>query len=77
MFNLLSMNGQEEAKMFLIENSCTQHLDPIYHSQKAKVKLLKVINNCAERGVALLQAYNSALTNDETQKQCLLQLVSS
>ena len=40
------------------------------------VKLLKVVNDCAERGVALIQSYNGALTNDETQKQYLLQLVS-
>ena len=43
----------------------------------AKVKLLKVVNDTAERGIALIQSYNSALTKDETQKQYLLQLVSS
>jgi hypothetical protein len=77
MFDLLSVNGQEKAKVFLSKPPALWHLDHTYQSMKAKVKLLKVVNDCAERGVALVQAYNSALTKDETQKQYLLRLVSS
>ena len=43
---------------------------------KRNVKQLKVVNDCAEKGVALIHSYNAALTKDETQKQLLLQLVS-
>ena len=63
--------------MFLSKLPALWHLDPIYQSLTAKVKLLKVINDCAERGVVLVHAYNSALMKDETQKQYLLLLVSS
>ena len=34
---------------------------------------LKVVNDTAETGVALIEEYNSLLTNDEEQKQYLVQ----
>jgi hypothetical protein len=37
---------------------------------------LKVVNDTAERGVALIQAFNKTLTHDEDQLQFLLQVVS-
>lgn len=36
---------------------------------------LKVVNDLAERGVALIQDYNNCLTRNEEQKQYLLQVV--
>lgn len=36
--------------------------------------LLKVINDTAERGVKLIQDCNSIMSNDEDQKQHLLQI---
>ena len=75
-FNLLSTNGQEEAKAFLSKSPALWPSDQIYQQMKRNVKQLKVVNDCAERGVALIQSYNAALTKDETQKQYLLQLVS-
>jgi len=36
---------------------------------------MKVVNDCAERGIALVEEYNSSLTKDEEQKQFLLRLV--
>ena len=77
MFNLLFVNGQEDAKMFLLKPPAVWHQDPIYQSLKVKVKLLKVINDCAEREGALVQTYYSALMKHETQKQYKLRLVSS
>ena len=50
--------------------------DATFQEMSAKVKLLKVVNDTAERGISLIQSYNSALTKDETQKQYLLHLVS-
>ncbi|CAH0552503.1 unnamed protein product [Brassicogethes aeneus] len=39
------------------------------------VKNLRVVNDNAERGVALIEAYSSTITKNEEQKQCLLQVV--
>ena len=46
-----------------------------YQSSKRTVVNLRVVNDLAERGVALMEEYNKLLTNDEQQKQFLLQLV--
>ena len=35
---------------------------------------LKVVNDCAERGISFIEKYNSSLTKNEEQKQFLLQL---
>ena len=66
----------EEAQAFLTKPSTLWSTDPTFLKLKTKVRLLKVVNDCAERGISLIQSYNSALTKDETQKQYLLQLVS-
>lgn len=39
------------------------------------VKNLACVNDCAERGVALIQTFNDSTTKDEEQKQYLLQVV--
>ena len=75
-FSLLASNGEEDAKSFLSKPPSLWSADSSYQSLKSKVKLLKVVNDCAERGVALIQHYNTALTKDESQKQYLLRLVS-
>ena len=36
---------------------------------------IKVVNDAAERGVALIQLFNAAITPQEEQKQFLLQVV--
>ena len=41
----------------------------------SRVRQLKVINDAAERGISLIQNFNSVLTNQEKQKQFLLQVV--
>lgn len=38
-------------------------------------KNLRVVNDTAERGVALIEEFNNCLTHDETQRQYLLQVV--
>src|ERR1700759_1077774 len=67
-FDLLSTNGQEKAKAFLSKPPAAWHDDMIFRDMNAKVKLLKVVSDSAERGLALFQNYNNALTKDETQK---------
>lgn len=47
-----------------------------YLRAKKIVKGLRVVNDTAERGVKLIQDYNSSLTKDEEQRQYLLQVVS-
>jgi hypothetical protein len=42
-----------------------------------RVQALRVVNDFAERGIALIQDYNSAITTDEEQKQYLLQTVEN
>ena len=46
-----------------------------YISAKSRVNSLKVVNDAAERGVALIQTFNAVLTNQEEQKQYLMQVV--
>ena len=49
--------------------------DSEYKSVKATIRLLKVINDIAECGVALMDEFNKLLTNDEEQKHILLLVV--
>jgi len=46
-----------------------------YLQAEAVVRGLRVVNDTAERGVALLQEYNALLTKDEEQTQFVLQVV--
>lgn len=46
-----------------------------YRQGRDIVHQLKVMNDIAEQGVTLIEEYNSILTNDEDQKQYLLQIV--
>ena len=46
-----------------------------YKKNKDVAQSVKVVNDLAERGVALVQEFNSSLTRNEEQKQYLLQVV--
>ena len=46
-----------------------------YYDAKKTVSALKVVNDSAERGIALASCFNSTLTKHEEQKQFLLQIV--
>ena len=48
-----------------------------YNISRQRVQQLKVVNDAAERGVSLIQNFNSVITNQEEQKQHLLQVVES
>lgn len=60
---------------FLMKSPDTWSTDNDYIVGQQKVRSLKVVNDAAERGVALIQAFNGVLTNQEEQKQFLLQVV--
>lgn len=46
-----------------------------YRQSQQLVKSIRVVNDLAERGVALIQEFNSSLTRSEEQKQYLLHVV--
>ena len=46
-----------------------------YQGAAEFVRIIKVVNDAAERGVSLMQSYNSILTKNEEQKQYILQVV--
>lgn len=60
---------------FLTKCPDTWDSDNDYIAGKRKVRSLKVVNDAAERGVALIQQFNGILTKQEDQKQFLLQVV--
>jgi len=75
LFKLLSFTGDEEAKSFLSTDPETWETNASYIKLLERVKGLKVVNDTAERGIALIQKYNETLTKDEEQKQFLLRFV--
>ena len=48
---------------------------PSYNAAATLVKNLAGVNDCSERGGALIQNFNETITKDEQQKQFLLQVV--
>jgi len=60
---------------FLIHDPCTWENNEVYIKSQKMLRGLKVVNDAAERGVALIQSFNSVITNQEEQKQYLLQVV--
>ena len=62
LFDVLVKNGQERATSFLVKEPSDWSTDLSYLAR-------------AERGIALVEEYNSSLTKDEEQKQFLLRLV--
>jgi hypothetical protein len=52
-------------------------LEESFWIAKNVVTHMKVVNDIAERGVKLIEDYNKIITNDEQQKQYLLQVVSN
>lgn len=60
---------------FLQKNPEDWTTDEDYIRNRELLKKMRVVNDVAERGVALIQEYNEILTKDEEQKQFLLQIV--
>ena len=75
-FDLIEANGQNVAKSFLSQLPSTWPTDKNYKDFKLTADQLKVVNDTAERGVALIQAYSGSLTRDKEQIQYLLQVVA-
>jgi len=60
---------------FLQQHPSTWETNVSFQVARRRILSLKVVNDAAERGVALVQSFNAILTNQEEQKQYLLQLV--
>lgn len=60
---------------FLQDYPSEQNQDEQYVRGNKDVNSLKVVNDLAERGVALMQEFNSSLTRNKQQKQFLLQVI--
>ena len=60
---------------FLLKDISLWETDPSYISSKKICKMLIVVNDAAERGVSLIQEYNSRHTKNEEVLQSLLQVV--
>jgi hypothetical protein len=70
LFAALNMNT-----VFLQQHPHTWKANTDYTQALRQVAALKVVNDPAERGVALMQTFNSSLSNQEEQKQFILQVV--
>lgn len=62
---------------FLSKDPTQWEEDDNYRSVRATVRSMRVVNDIAERGVALMDEYNLLHTNDEEQKQFLLLTVKN
>ena len=51
--------------------------DEDYKASSEIVRSMRVVNDIAERGVALIEEYNKLITTDEEQKQFLLLVVQN
>ena len=61
---------------FLCTDPETWETQEGFLTARRRLQSLKVVNDSAERGVALIQAFNKTLTQDEDQLEFLLQVVS-
>jgi len=60
---------------FLTTDPSKWNDDEHFKKSTADVTNINVVNDIAERGVKLIEEYNTKFTNDETQKQYLLKVV--
>jgi len=61
---------------FLLNDPSTWKENSSYQRALQMVSKLRVVNDTAERGIKLIEDYNSVLTTNEEQKQFVLQIVS-
>ena len=77
LFDLLSVTGAEESRSFLKKDPEAWEANASYQLLNERVTMLKVVNDSAERGIALIEKYNQYLTKNEEQKPFLLRFVQS
>ena len=74
LFDVIAKNGKNKAAAFLDKDPGPWDIYSEYQEMQLEVRQMKVINDCAERALALITTYNSSITKDG-QKQFLLRLV--
>ena len=60
---------------FLLNDASTWSQNQSFQEAQMVVAALNVVNDCAERGIALASSFNSSITKSEEEKQYLLQIV--
>ena len=61
---------------FLDADPSSWKMNATFQAAQEQLKYLQVVNDHAERGIALIQQFNRSLTKDEEQLQFLLQVVA-
>ena len=59
---------------FVQQHPSTWNTNNSFQEARCRISNLKVVNDAAERGVSLIQSFNAVITNQEEQKQYLLQV---
>jgi hypothetical protein len=62
-------------EFILNSDPATWNNSPEYEANESIIMALKVVNDCAERGVKLMSKYNTSRTKDELQLQNILHVV--
>lgn len=76
-FDLLMEDGKKMAREgFLLQDPSRWSEEESFIALASRAAKLRVVNDGAERAIALMEQYNSTLTKDEEQKQLCLRLVS-
>ncbi|KAG7165343.1 hypothetical protein Hamer_G007156 [Homarus americanus] len=76
-FDVLTLDGKERAQLFLSKDPKTWKDDEVFITMRDRAINMKVVNDSAERAIALIQRYNESITQNEDQKQYLLQVVAA
>ncbi|KAG7166425.1 hypothetical protein Hamer_G005524 [Homarus americanus] len=76
-FDVLTLDGKERAQLFLSKDPKTWKDDEVFITMRDRAINMKVVNDSAERAIALIERYNESITQNEDQKQYLLQVVAT
>ena len=75
LFDILHLNGKDMAQSFLAKDPGEWSDDLFNQELRRAASTMTVVNDSAERAIALMQTYNASLTKNEEHKHFLLQLV--
>ncbi|KAG7156408.1 hypothetical protein Hamer_G006158 [Homarus americanus] len=76
-FDVLTLDGKERAQLFLSKDPKTWKDDEVFITMRDRAINMKVVNDSAERAIALIERYKESITQNEDQKQYLLQVVAA
>ncbi|KAG7160665.1 hypothetical protein Hamer_G029582, partial [Homarus americanus] len=76
-FDVLTLEGKERAQLFLSKDPKTWKDDEVFITMRDRAINMKVVNDSAERAIALIERYNESIMQNEDQKQYLLQVVAA